>query len=131
VSENVDIARRFFDGVNHGVDLVELGYLAEDFEWVNPPDAMEPGTRRGPEGWRRATRMMAESFDAMRVEIHDVREAPDGRIVVLGTFHPRGRGSGVETAVEQGYVLSVRDAQVTRFEWHFGHEAALASAGLA
>jgi uncharacterized protein len=129
VSDNVDIVRGLHEAWNHGEDLVELGVIDEDIEYVNPPDAMEPGTRRGREGWTRAMGMILESYDDAHIEVERILDAGQ-RVVVLATFQVRGRGSGVPMERQQGYVWTLRDGRAVRFEWYFGHERALAAAGL-
>ena len=129
MSDNVDIVRGLHEAWNRGEDLVELGLIDEDIEYVNPPDAMEPGTRRGRDGWKRAVRMIFESYDDAHIEVERILDAGE-RVVVLATLQVRGRGSGMHMQQPQGYVWTLRDGRAVRFEWFVGHERALAAAGL-
>jgi ketosteroid isomerase-like protein len=129
VRENVDIVRGLHEAWNRGEDLIALGLIDEDIEYVNPPDALEPGTRRGREGWNRAVGMIFESYDDAHIEVERILDAGE-RVVVLARFRVRGRGSGVSMERQQGYVWTLREGRAVRFEWYFGHEQALAAAGL-
>ena len=129
MSDNVEIVRGLHEAWNRGEDLIELGLIDEDIEYVNQPDAMEPGTRRGRDGWQRAVGMIFESYEDAHIEVERILDAGE-RVVVLATFQVRGRGSGVRVRQAQGYVWTLRDGRAVRLEWYFGHERALAAAGL-
>jgi ketosteroid isomerase-like protein len=115
---------------NRGDDPIEVGLVADDVEYVNPPDAVEPGTQRGADGWRQAMRRVNESFDVMGIDLDRVVELDD-RCLTLINFRIRGRTSRVEGASEQGMIFTVRDGKIARFEWYSSHEDTLAAAGLA
>jgi ketosteroid isomerase-like protein len=130
VSENVELVRHIHAVWNRGEDLREVGLISEDIEYVNPDDAMEPGTRHGREGWGRAMRMVFESYDEARIDVERILEVPPDRVLVLATFSVYGRGSRVPVEGPQGYLWTLRDGQAVRFQWFTGHEPALAAAGL-
>ena len=50
--ENVAIVRRIYANWAHGSSPAESNLLHPDIEWVNPSDAVEPGTRAGIEALR-------------------------------------------------------------------------------
>lgn len=122
-ADDVELVRRLHEAWNRGEDLIALGLVHEDFEYVNPPYAIEPGTRSGWEGWQTANSRLMESWEDVRVEVEDIVDAGD-RVAVFGRLHGRGRGSGVPVDQEQSYVWTLRDGRAVRFEWYFGHEAA-------
>jgi ketosteroid isomerase-like protein len=124
-----EVVRRILDAWNRGDEPADLGLIADDVEYVNPPYAIEPGTRRGIGGWRQAMGLVTGSFDPLRIEVQRIVEASDC-VAVLVVFHTRGRASGAETQRDQGYVFTVREGRVTRFEWFLGHRDALIAAGL-
>ena len=122
IDGNADRVRRLYETFNAGEDASAL--LAEDVEYVNPPEAIEGGTRRGVESWRDAMRNVRASFDSASIEIEHMLEAGErGACVVQIRF--RGKGSGVETTVPQGHVWTFRDGLAVRFEWHTDPRMAL------
>src|SRR3982074_2639874 len=80
-------------------------------EYVNPPYAIESGTRRD----RRALSNIREVYPDFRVEPERFVDAGE-EIVVIG----KARGtsaSGVEAQWRQGYAWTVRDGCAVRFRW--------------
>jgi hypothetical protein len=59
--ENVDVVRRIYaDGLIDRDPEWLLDLATPDIEYVNPPNAVEPGVRRGPAAVVRAMRGFAE-----------------------------------------------------------------------
>jgi ketosteroid isomerase-like protein len=104
------IIRAIYDSFNQGRVPVEL--LADDIEYVNPPDAIEGGTERG-----------RHMFDRVR-EIYDEilltaeRFVPVGdELVVTTRLTGVARGSGLPIDTLQGYIWTVRYGKAVRFRW--------------
>jgi uncharacterized protein len=95
-----------------------------DLEYVNPPYAVESGTRRD----RRALSKVREVYPDFRVEPERFVDAGE-EIVVIGTA--RGTSaSGLEAQWRQGYVWTVRDGRAVRFRWFNRPVEALEAVGL-
>jgi uncharacterized protein len=95
-----------------------------DLEYVNPPYAVEAGTRRG----RRMLGKVREVYADFRLEPERFIDAGED-VVVIGTA--RGTASsGVEAQWRQGYVWTVRDGKAIRFRWFNRPEEALEAVGL-
>jgi ketosteroid isomerase-like protein len=129
VSENVDLALKIIDAVNRGEDVFDLGLVAPDFAFVSPPEALEPGIRRGREGWRQVVQRLEDSYESSHVDVERIFEDGD-RVILLSVFRVRGRGSGMEIADDAGYVLTLRDGLGVRMEWYIGHERTLRATGI-
>ena len=127
MSENVELVRRIYDGWARGESVDDLFH--PDVEWVNPPDAVETGTRRGQESFQGAVDSVNELFEEVRIEPKRFLEAGD-HVVVVATFATRGRGSGIEFEQEQGHVWTVREGKATRFQWFNDPNEAFAAAGI-
>jgi ketosteroid isomerase-like protein len=125
---NVEIVRRIYEAWESG-SPADSGLLDPEIEWVNPSAAIEPGTRKGVESFGAAAESVADSFEGARVDFEEFIDAGD-RVVVIGTLHGRGRGSGAEVERRQGYVWTIRDGKAVRFEWYNSAEEALSAAGL-
>jgi len=127
--ENVEIVRAIHEALARGESPATLGLLHPDIEYVNPPGAVEPGTRRGIAAYEDALRSMHEAFDAVGIEIREIIDAGN-RVVVFATYTARGRSSGAHRQHEDGYVWTLRDGKAVSFEWFNDPAKALEAAGL-
>jgi ketosteroid isomerase-like protein len=130
VSDNVEVVRQVHEAWNRAENPLHLGLIAEDVEYVNAPEAMEPGTRHGHQGWRGAIRSMLDSYETIHIDIERIIDVGDDRVLVLGRFTGTGRVSGLDVTARQGYLWTLRDGLVIRLEWFLDQEKALAAVGL-
>jgi len=126
--ENVRIVRRIYRAWEDGSPL-SSGLLAEDIEWVNPSEAVEPGTRQGVSAFGEAVDSVSNAFEGARIEFEEFIDAGE-QVVVIGTLRGVGQVSGMEIGQRQGYVWTIRDGKAVRFEWFNDPDAALRSVGL-
>jgi hypothetical protein len=101
--------------------------LHAEVEYVNPPDAIERGTRRGPDGIRLAFENYYEGVgpDAA-FEIEELLERGD-RVFVRGRIHGVGASRGLEVLGPGiAAIITIRDNLMYRMEWYWGKDAALA-----
>jgi ketosteroid isomerase-like protein len=126
--ENVKIVKRIYAAWEDG-SPVSSGLLAEDIEWVNPGEAVEPGTRHGVSAFGEAADSVTTTFEGARVHFEEFIDAGEN-VVVIGTLRGIGQGSGLEIGTRQGYVWTIRDGMAVRFEWFNDPAAALESVGL-
>ena len=127
--ENVDAVRRILAVWEAERSPVPSGLLDPEIEWVNPPDAVERGTRQGIDAFSAAADSLEAGFEDAVVEIDEILDAGD-RVVVLGTLHGRGRGSGLDFERRQGHIWTFRDGKLIRLEWFNSPDAALIAAGI-
>ena len=100
-------------------DLIDPG-----IEYVNPPNAVEAGTRYG----RSMLGKVREVYPDFRVEPERFLDAGED-VVVIGVA--RGTGaSGIEAQWRQGYVWTVRNGLAVRFRWFNDPAEALEAVGL-
>jgi ketosteroid isomerase-like protein len=126
--ENLDqlaaVFERLFAGGSLGPEL-----LAEDAVWVNPPDAVEPGTRHGADAFNEAIASVFAAWDDVRFETERVIDDGD-RVVALGVLHGRLHASGMEVTSRHGEIWTFRDGRVIRMQWFNSHtETMRAAAG--
>ncbi len=88
-------------------------------------------TVRGVQELRDFGYALEQDFEELKYEVAEVREAADGRIVVVGRIYGRGRASGLPLAGEFGHVWTLRDGRVLKVDAYLDPAAALAVAGLA
>jgi ketosteroid isomerase-like protein len=127
--ENLAIVRSIHQALARGESPANLGLLHPDIEYVNPPGAVEPGTRRGIAAYEDALRSLHETFDGIRIEVRDIKDVGD-EVVVLATFIARGTSSGAQREHDDGYVWTVRDGKAVSFRWFNDPAKALEAVGL-
>ena len=125
----MEVVRRILEVWRDEGSLLSSGLLDAEIEWVNPPDAVEPGVRRGIEAFARAAQAVTDTFDGVRLEVDEILEAGE-RVVLLATLHVQGRGSGAEVATQLSHVWTIRGGKAARFEWFNDANQALEAAGL-
>ena len=121
--ENVDVVRSIYAAWLKGESARD--FIDPDVEYVNPPDAVEPGTRRG----RKAFAGIRGAYDDVRIEPQEFVDARDD-VVVLARITGRGRTSGVDIDWRQGYIWTIQGGKAIRFRWFSTPEQALDAAGL-
>ena len=103
--------------------------LAHDAEWVNPPDAVETGTRRGAAAFNEAIAGIYTGWEDMRFEVERLIERDDD-VVALGHLRNRGRTARLEVSQPHGQIWTFRDGKAVRMRWFGSVEETLAAAGI-
>jgi ketosteroid isomerase-like protein len=122
--ENVELVRRIYDAWDREESARE--FIADDVEYVNPPYAVEPGTRRG----RKSFAVVRKTYEDFKLDVERFIDGDGHQVVVLAHYSGSGRGSGVPVSGEHGYVWEVKDGVAVRFQWFQSHREALEAAGL-
>jgi ketosteroid isomerase-like protein len=126
--ENVDRLRRIqqqlFDCRRLGPDV-----LAEDVEWLNPDDAVEPGRRCGRDSFNEAIASVFDAWEQARFDIERLIEHGDD-VVALGQVRGRGHATRMEVDRPHGEIWTFRDGRVTRMCWFHSHQETLEAVGL-
>jgi ketosteroid isomerase-like protein len=121
--ENVELVRSIYQA--WADDRSAAPFIDKDLEYVNPPDAVETGTRIG----RHHLRTVREIFPDVRYEIERYIDAGDD-VVVIGKMIGRGTSSGAETERRQGYIWTIVEGKAVRLRWFNDPAKALEAAGL-
>jgi len=130
--ENVEVVRRALDA--YQCDDLDSWLATADpaIEWqALAIDRAAEGTEsvyRGHEAMRRLWHFLRE-FD-VEVEVQELRDVGDDRIVFLGRFRIRGPSTRIVFEAPVGYVSTVRDGKVVRTIDYLSHEEALKAVGL-
>jgi len=119
---NVELVRSIYDAWAEGRSAA--AFIAEDVEYVSPPDAIEPGVLRG----RRSFARIRDAYEDVSVVPERYVDAGADDVVVIARLKVGTRGFVTETT--QGYVWTVRDCQAVRFRWFTDPAQALAAVGL-
>jgi ketosteroid isomerase-like protein len=127
-----EIVRRVAQIISHTESaeaaFAELDELMDpEIEYVNPDDAIERGTRKGPAG----IRTVLESFVAgaggeATLEFEQLEERGE-RVFAVTRVHARGASSGAEAVgPPTGMLSTIRDGRIVRIEWHYDVDEARA-----
>jgi ketosteroid isomerase-like protein len=123
--ENVEVVRSIYDAWARNEFPGPTHLLDAQIAYVNPPAAVEPGTRQGLAAFSRAVeQVFQEGWDSWRVEPEQFTASGD-RVAVVLRYRARGRGSGVEVRGRMSALWTVRDGKAVRFEWFHGASEAL------
>ena len=88
------VVRRFYEAWSQDRFPGPVQLMDAEIEYVNPPDAVEPGTRRGIAAFTETTEKLLESWEYWRAEVEDWKVTGDD-VAVIVSYRARGRGSGV------------------------------------
>ncbi len=131
-SEGERIVRQMYAAFNQPGSLEETLAMVEpllhpDTEYVNPPDAVEPGTRRGAAGWRAVLESQRTGLGPAATAELDELVVRGDRVFVRSSLRTGGGASGVEVdGPTIGGVWTIRDGLIRRFEWRWDAEEARA-----
>ncbi len=116
--ENVEAVRHIYDGglIDRDPQLWLLELATPDIEYVNPPNAVEAGVRRGPAEVVRAMRRFSEVWEESRHELHELFDCGDA-VVAAVTWHTRSSESKRELTQEEAHTWTFREGGIARFEW--------------
>ena len=92
--------------------------------------AMTNNSYTGYEGIRRWMAEIDEQFESWQISIDELRDVPNGSLVVLGRVHFRGSSSGVEFDQAIAWLICFAGERISSMRIFSGHERALEAAGL-
>jgi uncharacterized protein len=121
--ENVEVVRSIYAAWLAGTSA--RGFMASDIEYVNPSDAVETGTLRGPASFG----LIRDAYDDVEVRPERFIDAGD-EVVVVATLTGTSRGGRVPIERVQGYVWTIRHGKAVRFRWFNTAPEALEAVGL-
>jgi uncharacterized protein len=129
--ENVETVRRGYELYEAG-DLEGVAGLISDNAELADAGGLgvadtAAGTRRGPEGFLRASEETLEAFDDFRVETEEFIDAGEA-VVVPVRISGRGRTSGAKLETRLAHLWMLRDGKVTHGEVYRTTEEALEAA---
>jgi ketosteroid isomerase-like protein len=128
--DKVEIVKRSMDAVTtrdlNGYDE----FATPDFEWFPAlPGSVGGGLYRGREGMETYVREIGEVWESFR-PVYDEWHDLGNRLLALGRYEARGRGSGVPVQAPLGGIYDFRDGKMWRCRNYLDHGEALRAAGL-
>ena len=131
-SANLDLVRSLYAAWERG-NFSWRGWMHPEIEWTiaGGPTA---GRWRGVEEAGESFRGMLSAWEGLRLEADEYHELDDGRILVLVSLSGRGKTSGLDLSHTPGrgaHVLTIDSGKVTRTDFYWDRDRALADLGLA
>lgn len=126
--ENLALARNAVAAFNRRdvAALVEL--TTDDFQWVTWTGTVEPTVYRGADGLA-SYFQDADVWEVLNLDVTEFRDLGD-RVLVAGTFHARGGGSGAEIHAPYFSAFFVSGGKLSRVLSFRTEAEALEAAGL-
>ena len=128
--ENVKLVRLAVDATNRR-DLATLDAIwSEEGEFHSTFAASEGRVFRGRKGIRDYFDTLGDVFDDMRIEIEEITDVGEDRLVVELRVSGRGKGSGVNVEQRNGQVWTIVDSKVARIDSYMNSTDAFEAVGL-
>jgi ketosteroid isomerase-like protein len=128
--KNVEIVRRVIDAWNRDQPEGVIRFLDPDVVFDATQRRINPKTYTGMEGMRVMLADRDEVWEEFRLEPDEFVDAAD-RVVVIGRWVGKGRGSGIEVQRPVAHVFTLHDGRVVRVELGYtGRGDALEATGL-
>jgi ketosteroid isomerase-like protein len=126
--QNVEVLRRANERISKMGEIAPECYDPE-VVYTTQPEAPVQSTYHAIDGHRRSLESLKEAWESIYIEEREFIEA-DGVIVVVFLFQLRGRGSGVELEVEQGWTCQMRNGLIWKLVQYGSKREALKAVGL-
>ena len=111
--ENVEVFRRGIEAWNRR-DLESLtGLAAPDIEYVNSPDAVEPGTRHGSDEYGAVLRAQWDLLGDGQLEITSLQTSGDDVYALMELTRTFG-GGDTPLAQRIGTCMTIREGRIVR-----------------
>jgi ketosteroid isomerase-like protein len=128
--ENVEVVRQSFDAYNRGDLEGVLETFAPEFE-------LRPSGRfgdtapvyRGRQGWVDFWNTFQAAWEQIAISIERVEDLGH-RVLTLGTWHGKGRGSGVAVEAEGAWLHTLKDGLIVDLRAFANWDEALKAAGV-
>ncbi len=128
--ENIEGVRAQIDPLNRGdLETWSEGFHP-DVEFVLPPVWPGGGSGRGREAAMDSMREALEVAGSVDIEVEEIKELDDGRLLVHTHVTTRGAGSGISLDWHRYDLMTMKEGKVLRDEIFLKLEQALETAGL-
>jgi uncharacterized protein len=123
-----ELVRRGYEAWNSGDRSWVLEHMAEDVEWISPPEDPDPGTYRGYEGVEKFWSQWRAAVGQLNFQIEEIFEAGDS-VVVTALRSGRGEHSGLEVSDRVVQVFTFAGDKCVRVSEYYDRAEALRSVG--
>ena len=126
--ENVELAHRTFDAFNRRDSQAFLAFIDPDVEFVSGSGLIEGGSRHGHDGIRAWWDELFSVYPDWTVEVLEVREIADDRLVATVRGHGHGAGSGAPIDTLLWQAVRLRERKIVWWSTHTSEADALKAA---
>jgi ketosteroid isomerase-like protein len=130
--ENVEIVRRALDAFSRSDRASIEPLLHPDVEWrtvLGPLLGVETVSGRDAV-LRMGFEQIPEAFEDRRVEVEELRDLGEGRVLLVARYLGRGKGSGIELDERISSIHRLRDGMILSVRDYPSRREALEAAGL-
>jgi uncharacterized protein len=128
--ENVEVIRQVFEAFNRGDLEGMLVHVAPDQEFYPSGRFMDTQpVYRGHDGYTEFWNGFQAAWERITISTERIEDLGD-RVLVLGTFHGKGRESGVEASTKAAWLVTMKDGLIYINRSYAGWDEALEAAGL-
>jgi ketosteroid isomerase-like protein len=131
--ENVEVVRRGAAAWQRDDLNAWLATIDPSVEWHTVLERLVEGGEsfyRGHEGMRKLWRSYRTELEDFQLNVEELQDLGDDRVLLLGHFSWRGLASGIESKSMLGMVITVQDGKVTQSIDYLSHSDALKAVGL-
>jgi ketosteroid isomerase-like protein len=126
--ETVEFARNVVAAFNRRDVPALVEMTTDDFQWVTWTGTVETTVYDGAEGLA-GYFQDADVWEVLNLDVQEFRDLGD-KVLVVGMFHARGRGSGVEVLAPYYSAFFVSEGRLARVLSFRTEEEALEAVGL-
>ena len=129
----MELVQAMLDAWNHGGPGDLVRFMADEHEWVEVegrPESPAGPVRRGRDAMQSSLSALFDAWESYRLEPEQVAEVDGERVIAVVREVARGRTSGLEVASRWGYLITLREGQITRVEAYRDADKALEAAGM-
>jgi len=128
--QNVEVVHRAVETWNSASWDFALDLLDPDVEIHSPLSSVRGEPYLGVEGFREWIADVFDQFEVWETRLDEIRPVSEDRLLVLGSVHARGRGSGVELDWTTAMLVDFREGRVLRLTIYADRAEALKVVGL-
>jgi len=127
--KNLQVAEAFYSAWARGDHSGLMVLLDPEVEYVNPDGAIEPGVRKGLDGYIAAVEKLQEGWASWRMYPERFVPVRD-KVAVVYRYEAQARSSGVAIEGRESALVTLREAKIVRYEWFHEPGDALIAVGL-
>jgi len=128
--KNVEVVRQFYDAYNARDGAAWSGLIADDFRFESAFVGVEGRVYEGASGFSRYFADLGEAWEHFSLELQELLEAGQDRVLGLMKVHGRGRASGVEIDPSIAAVFHLRNGKLIPLETFMDPSEAIDAVGL-